>query len=59
MLNVGVIGAGMIGKDHIRRMTSVLSGVRVSAVTDVDASAAAAAGASVGALRRCLVDRFG
>jgi myo-inositol 2-dehydrogenase / D-chiro-inositol 1-dehydrogenase len=49
MLNVGVIGAGMIGKDHIRRMTSVLSGVRVSAVTDVDASAAAAAGASVGA----------
>jgi myo-inositol 2-dehydrogenase / D-chiro-inositol 1-dehydrogenase len=41
MLNVGVIGTGMIGQDHIRRMTSVLSGVRVVAVTDVDAAAAA------------------
>jgi myo-inositol 2-dehydrogenase / D-chiro-inositol 1-dehydrogenase len=49
MLNVGVIGTGMIGKDHIRRMTSVLSGVSVTAVTDVDASAAAAVGSSVGA----------
>jgi myo-inositol 2-dehydrogenase/D-chiro-inositol 1-dehydrogenase len=43
MLKVGVIGTGMIGKDHIRRMTSVLSGVRVVAVTDVDASAASLA----------------
>jgi myo-inositol 2-dehydrogenase/D-chiro-inositol 1-dehydrogenase len=49
MLKVGVIGTGMIGKDHIRRMTSVLSGVAVVAVTDVDASTAAAVGASVGA----------
>ena len=37
MLKVGVIGTGMIGQDHIRRMTTVLSGVRVTAVTDVDA----------------------
>ena len=35
-LNVGVIGTGMIGQDHIRRLTRVLSGARVAAVTDVD-----------------------
>jgi len=35
-LDVGVIGTGMIGQDHIRRLTSVLSGARVAAVTDVD-----------------------
>jgi myo-inositol 2-dehydrogenase/D-chiro-inositol 1-dehydrogenase len=49
MLKVGVIGTGMIGKDHIRRMTTVLSGVRVTAVTDVDAATAAAVGSSIGA----------
>jgi myo-inositol 2-dehydrogenase/D-chiro-inositol 1-dehydrogenase len=35
-LNVGVIGVGMIGQDHIRRISHVVSGARVSAVTDVD-----------------------
>src|SRR3954449_1470921 len=35
-LNVGVIGVGMIGQDHIRRITHVVSGARISAVTDVD-----------------------
>lgn len=35
-VNVGVIGVGMIGQDHIRRLTQVLSGARVSAVSDVD-----------------------
>jgi myo-inositol 2-dehydrogenase/D-chiro-inositol 1-dehydrogenase len=35
-LNVGVIGVGMIGQDHIRRLTHVLAGARVCAVTDVD-----------------------
>jgi myo-inositol 2-dehydrogenase / D-chiro-inositol 1-dehydrogenase len=35
-IDVGVIGVGMIGQDHIRRLTHVLSGARVAAVTDVD-----------------------
>ena len=35
-VNVGVIGAGMIGQDHIRRITRVLSGARVTAVADLD-----------------------
>jgi myo-inositol 2-dehydrogenase/D-chiro-inositol 1-dehydrogenase len=49
MLKVGVIGTGMIGQDHIRRMTTVLSGVRVTAVSDVNADAAAAVAAPIGA----------
>jgi myo-inositol 2-dehydrogenase/D-chiro-inositol 1-dehydrogenase len=50
-LKIGVIGAGMIGQDHIRRITEVLSGARVTAVTDVDRAraedVAARRGASV------------
>ncbi|MBM2622609.1 Gfo/Idh/MocA family oxidoreductase [Actinoplanes sp. LDG1-06] len=49
MLRVGVIGTGMIGQDHIRRMTSVLAGVTVTAVADVNVDTAAAVGSSVGA----------
>jgi myo-inositol 2-dehydrogenase / D-chiro-inositol 1-dehydrogenase len=49
MLNVGVIGTGMIGQDHIRRMTTVLSGVAVTAVSDVDSAIAADVGGRIGA----------
>jgi len=35
-VRVGVIGTGMIGQDHIRRITQVLTGGAVTAVNDVD-----------------------
>jgi myo-inositol 2-dehydrogenase/D-chiro-inositol 1-dehydrogenase len=35
-VRVGVIGVGMIGQDHIRRITQVLAGGTVVAVNDVD-----------------------
>ena len=39
-VRVGVIGTGMIGKDHIRRISQVLSGGEIVAVSDVDAARA-------------------
>jgi myo-inositol 2-dehydrogenase/D-chiro-inositol 1-dehydrogenase len=39
-VRVGVIGVGMIGQDHIRRITQVLTGGAVVAVNDVDAGRA-------------------
>ena len=49
-LKIGLIGTGMIGQDHLRRLTQVLSGATVVAVSDIDrarAQAAAPAGAVV------------
>jgi myo-inositol 2-dehydrogenase / D-chiro-inositol 1-dehydrogenase len=40
VVRVGVIGTGMIGQDHIRRITQVLTGGTVTAVNDVDAARA-------------------
>src|SRR6201996_1789452 len=41
-VRVGVIGVGLIGEDHVRRLTTVLDGAPVTAVTDVDKDRAAA-----------------
>jgi myo-inositol 2-dehydrogenase / D-chiro-inositol 1-dehydrogenase len=48
-LNIGVIGTGDIGADHVRRLSAQISGARVQAVFDVDADRAAVLAAEVGA----------
>jgi myo-inositol 2-dehydrogenase/D-chiro-inositol 1-dehydrogenase len=40
-VRVGVIGVGLIGEDHVRRLTTVVAGASVTAVTDVDPDRAA------------------
>lgn len=47
-LRVGVIGTGMIGRDHIRRLTEVVAGARVVAVTDTDEVSAKEVAAALG-----------
>ena len=42
-LRIAVVGAGMMGADHIARITHRISGARVSAVVEPDAGRAAAA----------------
>jgi myo-inositol 2-dehydrogenase / D-chiro-inositol 1-dehydrogenase len=41
-LKIGVIGTGMIGQDHIRRLTQVLTNAKVVAVNDIDPARAQA-----------------
>ncbi len=48
-LGIGVIGTGMIGQDHIRRITDVLAGGKVMAVTDADRGRAERAAEKPGA----------
>jgi myo-inositol 2-dehydrogenase/D-chiro-inositol 1-dehydrogenase len=48
-VRVGVIGAGWIGHEHIRRLTDTVTGAQVTAVTDIDAARAEEAAATVGA----------
>jgi myo-inositol 2-dehydrogenase/D-chiro-inositol 1-dehydrogenase len=48
-LRIGVIGTGMIGQDHIRRITDVLAGGRVVAVADPEPARARVAAEKAGA----------
>jgi myo-inositol 2-dehydrogenase / D-chiro-inositol 1-dehydrogenase len=48
-LRVGVVGTGMIGQDHIRRLSSLVTGATVVAVSDVDRALAAQVASQVGA----------
>ena len=47
-VRVGVIGVGMIGEDHIRRLSRVVAGAQVTAVTDVNAERAGKVAAQFG-----------
>ena len=48
-LRIAVLGAGAMGSDHIRRLTSRIVGAEVVAVVDVDGDRAAAAAAEASA----------
>jgi myo-inositol 2-dehydrogenase/D-chiro-inositol 1-dehydrogenase len=48
-LRIGVVGTGNIGTDHVRRLSTQVSGVRVGAVFDVDTARAAALAETFGA----------
>jgi myo-inositol 2-dehydrogenase/D-chiro-inositol 1-dehydrogenase len=47
-LRVGVLGTGMIGQDHIRRIAEVLSGAEITAVTDANADVASEVATKLG-----------
>ncbi|WP_369046678.1 Gfo/Idh/MocA family oxidoreductase [Sinomonas sp. P10A9] len=48
-IRVGVIGAGIMGADHVRNLAGAVSGASVSLVADLDADRAAAAAGPAGA----------
>lgn len=48
-VRVGVIGAGWIGTEHVKRLTRTVAGARVTAVTDLDKDRAEQAAALAGA----------
>lgn len=48
-MKVGVIGAGIMGADHVRTLNGSVSGAEVTIVADIDAGRAAAAAAVAGA----------
>jgi myo-inositol 2-dehydrogenase / D-chiro-inositol 1-dehydrogenase len=50
-VRVGVIGVGMIGEDHVRRLTQVVSGAQVVALSDVDPARARAVAESLSGAR--------
>ena len=49
MLNIGVVGCGAIGREHIERLNNKIQGCRVTAVTDVFEESAKKAGEPIGA----------
>jgi myo-inositol 2-dehydrogenase/D-chiro-inositol 1-dehydrogenase len=49
-VGVGVIGAGMMGADHVRTLTNGVPGAHVAAISDVDPGRAEAAAHGAGAL---------
>jgi myo-inositol 2-dehydrogenase/D-chiro-inositol 1-dehydrogenase len=48
-IRIGVIGTGWIGEQHVRRLTELVSGTTVVAVSDIDPELASTVGSQVGA----------
>lgn len=48
-VNIGLIGLGMIGRDHLKRFNNVISGAKVTAVCDINRDAANSVASEFGA----------